>query len=134
MVLLGELAAALAASGRYGEAKTAIAEALERAERHEERWYQAELMRIQGRITLLEGAPDAALRAEQQFAQALACARGQKVLSFELRAATSLARLHAEQGLARQARDELLPVVQRFTEGLKCADLVEAKQLLDQLG
>src|SRR5262249_35913739 len=50
MVLLGELAQAHSARGEHDAALGAIGEALERAERHEERWYLPELMRIHGSV------------------------------------------------------------------------------------
>ena len=133
MVLLGELAFALGSSGEHQEALKAIDEALERAERHEERWYLPELMCIKGRILLLESGAGAQDAAEGHFVQAVACARQQEVLSFELRAATALARLRASSGRAQQARAELLPVFERFTEGFGTADLRAARALLDQL-
>jgi predicted ATPase/DNA-binding winged helix-turn-helix (wHTH) protein len=133
MVLLGELAAALAARGEFEEALAAISEALGRAERNEERWYLPELIRIKGQIRFLEAGPDAVDVAEAHFLQAIACAQEQQVLSFELRAAVALARLRKASGRAATARAELQAVYRRFTEGFKTADLVEAKALLEQL-
>ena len=52
---------------------------------------------------------------------------------YELRAATSLARLWGEQGRRAEARDLLAPVYSWFTEGFDTADLKEAKALLDEL-
>ncbi len=60
-------------------------------------------------------------------------ARAQQARSFELRAATSLARLWGEQGQSAEARDLLAPVYGWFTEGFNTADLKEAKALLDEL-
>ena len=134
MVLLGELASALGTNGDYREALEAINEALERAERNEERWYLTELMCIKGRILLLESGAGAEDAAEAHFLQAIACARQQEVLSFELRAATALARLRASSGRAQQAQADLLLVFERFTEGFGTADLREAQALIDQLG
>ena len=61
-------------------------------------------------------------------------ARSQQAKSYELRAATSLARFWGEQGRRAEARDLLAPVYGWFTEGFDTADLQEAKALLDQLG
>jgi predicted ATPase len=55
-------------------------------------------------------------------------------LSWELRAATSLARLLHHQGRPTDAVACLQPVYDRFTEGFGTADLIAAKQLLDVLG
>ena len=52
---------------------------------------------------------------------------------WELRAATTLARLWARQGERRKAHDLLAPVYGWFTEGFDTPDLREAKALLDAL-
>jgi predicted ATPase len=65
--------------------------------------------------------------------QALDIARHQESKSWELRAATSLARLWQSQGKRQGAYDLLVPVYEWFTEGFDTADLIEAKQLLDEL-
>ena len=64
--------------------------------------------------------------------QALDGAREQGALSWELRAATSLARLLRTQGRPADAIACLRPIYDRFTEGFGTADLVAAKQILDQ--
>ena len=66
-------------------------------------------------------------------AKAVAIARGQQAKSWELRAATSLARLLARQGKREEAYALLAPVYAWFTEGFDTADLVAAKALLAQL-
>ena len=53
--------------------------------------------------------------------------------SFELRAATSLARLWRDQGKRAEARDLLAPVYATFTEGFDTRDLIDAKALLAEL-
>ena len=67
------------------------------------------------------------------FHRALETARQQQAKSWELRAATSLARLWGEQGRRAEARDLLAPVYGWFTEGFDTPDLKEAKALLDEL-
>jgi predicted ATPase len=71
--------------------------------------------------------------AEACFRRAIDVARGQGAKSSELRAATSLARLLADQGQRRQAQDRLAPIYGWFTEGFDTADLKDAKALLDEL-
>ena len=71
--------------------------------------------------------------AEDLFRQALDGARRQEALSCELRAATSLARLLRDQGRSADAIACLQPIYDRFTEGFGTADLIAAKQLLDDL-
>jgi predicted ATPase len=71
--------------------------------------------------------------AEACFREAIAIAQAQNARSLELRAATSLARLLAEQGQRWQARDLLAPTSGWFTEGFDTADLKDARALLDEL-
>jgi predicted ATPase len=65
--------------------------------------------------------------------QALDAARRQSALSWELRAATSLARLWHDQNKRTEALALLQPVYDRFTEGFGTADLKAAKALLNTL-
>jgi predicted ATPase len=110
-----------------------IDEALALSEHNEEHWCVAELLRIKGELILSEGGPDAAEAAEDHFGQALDGARQQGALSWELRAATSLARLWRDQHRTRAAREILAPVYDRFTEGFETTDLKTVKLLLDDL-
>jgi predicted ATPase len=70
---------------------------------------------------------------EDSFHTALAIAREQGTRGYELRAATSLARLWREQGRRGDAHDLLAPVYGWFKEGFDTADLKEVKALLDAL-
>jgi predicted ATPase len=103
-----------------------------KAEATRERCTDAEIHRTGGEIALLSPEPDAA-KAETYFGRALVIARAQQAKSWELRAATSLARLWRDQGERDQARDLLAPVYGWFTEGVDTRDLKEAKALLDEL-
>jgi len=78
-----------------------LAEALAVMDTTEARFYAAELYRLKGALLLQQAVPDA-VQAETCFHQALAVARQQQAKSFELRAATSLARLWQSQGSARR--------------------------------
>jgi predicted ATPase len=97
-----------------------------------EQWEEAEIHRVAGEIALRSPVPDA-VRAESYFTAALAIARRQQAKSWELRAATSYARLLRHQGRAREAHDLLAPVYGWFTEGFGTKDLKDAKALLDEL-
>jgi len=130
---LGLLAENLAHAGRFEDGRAAINEALLQCERTEERWCTSELLRIKGEIALLGNAMDAAVVAEHEFLESLGWAQRQEALSWELRAATSLARLWRSQGRLGEARDQLAAVYDRFTEGFGTADLCAAKQLLHEL-
>jgi len=81
---------------------------------------------------LLDG-PASAAAAEDHLRAALDWAHRQDALSWELRAATSLARLRAKRGRTDEARQVLAPVYDRFTEGFETADLRAAKAMLDAL-
>jgi predicted ATPase len=130
---LGEMAEALGHAGQIADGLAVIEEAIVRSERTEERWVIAELLRIKGELLLLQGAPGAPAAAEGHFRQALDWARRQGALSWELRAATSLARLLSDQGRSADATALLQPVYDQFTEGFDTADLKAAKTLLDTL-
>ena len=127
------MAEALGRAGHIAEGLAAIEEAISRAERTEERHTMAELMRVKGELLLSQGAPGAAAAAEDHFRQALDWARRQGALSWELRAATSLARLLRDRDCIDEARDLLAPIYDRFTEGFGTADLQAGKKLLDEL-
>jgi predicted ATPase len=67
------------------------------------------------------------------FGKALEIARRQENKMFELRAATSLARLWQRQGKGDAAHTLLAPLYAWFTEGFATRDLRDAKALLEQL-
>jgi predicted ATPase len=91
-----------------------------------------EAYRLQGELLLRQAVPDA-VQAEACFQQALTIARHQQARSWELRAATSLARLWQQQGKRTEAYDLLAPIYGWFTEGFDTADLQDAKALLEAL-
>jgi predicted ATPase len=126
------LAEACLLYGRREEGLSAVREALAEVEETEARYYEAELDRLQGELLLASKQPEEK-RAEASFRKAVAVAREQGAQSWELRAATSLARLLARQGKREEARGLLAPVYGRFTEGFGTADLKEAKSLLADL-
>jgi predicted ATPase len=131
---LALLAGAHGIVGQTAEGLDAIAEALAQVASTNERFYEAEIYRVKGELLLKQGGPDSAAGAESCFRQALDIARVQSAKSWELRAATSLARLWRDQGKRAPARDLLAPVYGWFTEGLDTADLKDAKELLEELG
>jgi predicted ATPase len=92
----------------------------------------AELLRLRG--DLMYGSPrpnpDGV---ERSFRAALSIAREQGTKGFELRAATSLARLLGNRGRREEARQLLAPVYDWFTEGFDASDLKDAKALLAEL-
>jgi class 3 adenylate cyclase/predicted ATPase len=118
--------------GRPDEAQAAIKEGLARAEATGEHFCTAELHRLRARACLARDAGDVRL-AEAALDAALAAARHQSSRLFELRAACDLARLRADRGERRNARDLLAPIYGWFTEGFKTADLKDAKALIGDL-
>jgi predicted ATPase len=118
--------------GQFDDARRCIEEAMTAVETTKERLWEADIRRIAGEIALKSPQPDAA-KAEACFERALAVARAQQAKSWELRAATSMARLWRDQGKRDEARELLAPVHCWFTEGFDTLDLKEARVLLDEL-
>jgi predicted ATPase/DNA-binding winged helix-turn-helix (wHTH) protein len=106
---------------------------LQRAEQGVAGWCAAEVLRAHGEQRLAREGPAAAPAAELLFLKSLQLARSQGALSWELRAATSLARLWQTQQRQTEARTLLAPCHARFTEGLDGADQGHARQLLARL-
>ena len=129
---LALLADAYGTMGQPEVRLTVLTEALTLADKTGERWYEAELHRLKGAL-LLQQSLDNQVEAESCFHHALEIARTQQAKSFELRAATSLARLWQQQGKPQDAHTLLAPVYHWFTEGFDTADLQAAKTLLDAL-
>jgi len=127
--LLGFEAELHGLAGTFETGLDRIAQALERVEATTERFAEAELHRMRGDLLLLRR-PPAEGEAEASFREAIAVARRQDARSWELRAATSLARLLSAQGQGAEARRVLAPVYERFTEGFDTRDLREAKAVL----
>jgi predicted ATPase len=153
---LALLAEACGRDGQVEAGLSAVAEALAAVAQSGERFYEAELYRLQGELMLQRQAPELASDAQPQrpgrgqpgvqpvpgvqakaegcLHQALAVARRQQARSLELRAAVSLSRLWQSQGKRIAAHELLAPIYGWFTEGFDTADLQEAKALLEALG
>jgi predicted ATPase len=148
--------------GRLAEGLQVVEEALAESRVNGEVWYEAELYRLKGTLTLRSQAsfkqasgksrtsrrqvenkseitgprsltPDPAAKAEACFLKALDSARQQQAKSLELRATTSLARLWQRQGKQHEAHNALSEIYNWFTEGFDTADLKDAKALLEEL-
>jgi adenylate cyclase len=131
-ICLGLLAEAAGYASQVEEGLRLLAEALAAFEAKGRGDGLAEAYRLQG-VFLLQQTSRNAAQAEACFQQALAIARLQQAKSWELRAATSLARLWQQQGKHTEARTLLAPIYGWFTEGFDTADLQEAKVLLETL-
>jgi predicted ATPase len=145
--LLAWLAEGYQKEGHTEEGLGTLDEALEVICQNEERWYEAELYRLKGELSLqsrspqssvsdprpLAPDPQAEAEAEGYFLKAIEIARKQQAKSLELRATMSLARLWQQQGKHHEARNMLSEVYTWFTEGFDTKDLQEAKALLEEL-
>jgi predicted ATPase len=160
---LSSLAEAYGKVGQVEEGLTVLAEALDLVNATGERFYEAELYRLKGELTVqqfnVQGSkfkveksprskvqspklkntdprpptPDPQGEAEACFLKAIEIARHQQAKSLELRAATSLARLWQQQGKKEEAHEMLAAIYGWFTEGFDTKDLQEAKTLLEEL-
>jgi predicted ATPase len=122
---LVRLAEAYGRMGRVEEGLAALAESFATMRSKDERFYEAELYRIEGELVLQSGDFE---RAAERFAAALDTARRQGSPALELRAALSHARLLRRQG--RGAPELLAGLVGRFSEGFATGDLRDAQAVL----
>ncbi|MCC6763885.1 MAG: AAA family ATPase [Deltaproteobacteria bacterium] len=134
---LGILADVCNRLGRHEEARAAVATAFELAERSGLHYWDAELHRLSGRITLAEagaGGDAGARKAERSFHEALAIAHRQEARFLELRAAIDLARLWRDRGKQREARTLLSERLAPLAASRDVPDLRDARTLLEELG
>jgi predicted ATPase/DNA-binding winged helix-turn-helix (wHTH) protein len=129
---LCEYAEALGSAGEIARARAAIGLAMTQAKRSHSRWYEPELLRVKGELLLLQGDRRCAVAAQNHFKKSFALARQQGSLSWQLRTATSLARLRQGQVRKSEAHAILARTYARFTEGFTTTDLRAARQLLDE--
>jgi predicted ATPase len=159
---LALLAEAYGKGGQVEEGLSVLAEALALMDKTQERWYEAELYRLKGELSLQSRSPKSEVtniqhpapstqaeveqEAEECFHKAIEIARRQQAKSLELRAVMSLVRLrqhqatqpdsrttqHEARTMLDAARNMLSDIYNWFTEGFDTKDLQEAKALLDQ--
>jgi ATP/maltotriose-dependent transcriptional regulator MalT len=132
---MGALAEGLAGLGQLDEALDAVNDAVTSAGRGAEGqvWYVPELLRLKGELLLRQGIDRSGVAAEDCFGQAVAMAREQGALLWELRVTLSLARLKLARGRQNEATELLQSVYDRFTEGFAGPDLRAARSMLDEL-
>jgi predicted ATPase len=129
---LALLAEAYGQAGQPETGLTVLENALTLVAATEERWWEAELYRLEGVLRLRRSLADAG-QAETCFQQALEVAHRQQAKALELRAALSLARLWQGRGQRAAACQLLVESYRWFTEGFDTADLQETKALLAEL-
>ena len=150
---LALLAEAYERMGQVEEGLNVLIEALAVVDKTGERWWEAELYRLKGQLTLQQksrvgiahrdgtvgatetvgGAHPTEGEAEACFLKAIDIARQQQAKSLELRAVMSLSRLWQQQGKREEARQLLAEIYGWFAEGFDTKDLQEAKALLEEL-
>jgi DNA-binding winged helix-turn-helix (wHTH) protein/tetratricopeptide (TPR) repeat protein len=148
---LALLAEAYGKTGQREEGLRVLAEAFDFMNKTGERFWEAELYRLYGELSLRIGEPETGRTGdknplpdspfprfsvsspEDSFLKAIDIARKQQAKSLELRATMSLARLWQQQGKKEEAQHMLAEIYNWFTEGFDTADLKEAKVLLDEL-
>jgi adenylate cyclase len=129
--ILGNLAYASAKAGEIDSGLETLEQVFARMEKSDERYAEAELNRIKGEISLIQGKE---AEAEASYQRAIDIAQMQQAKTWELRATTSLARLWQRQGKIQEAKQALSEVYAWFTEGFDMLDLREARGLLNDLG
>jgi TOMM system kinase/cyclase fusion protein len=133
--LFAMLAEAHEKGGSPEEGLNILTEALGVVNTTGERFWEAELYRLKGDLTLRRQVQGLHFRvqdeAEECFRRAIDIARQQSAKSLELRAVMSLSRLWRHQGEAARARKILAEIYSWFTEGLDTFDLREARFLLE---
>ena len=120
-------ARALAAAQRADEALALLDEALAVAERTGERWYLAELCRLQGVVHAQAGnTPDA----EERLGKALEVAEEQGARLWSLRSAVDLGKLWHALGRDEEVRSRLWGAYTDLEGGDKLPEVREARRLL----
>jgi len=132
----------------FREGIRVLVEALAFVDKTGVRYYEAELYRLKGELTLqqlkinnaklkiteTQDLTASSQEVEGYFLKAIEIAQRQQAKSLELRAATSLARLWHQQGRQQEAHAVLSDIYNWFTEGFDTKDLQEAKALIEELG
>jgi predicted ATPase/DNA-binding winged helix-turn-helix (wHTH) protein len=127
---IGALAEGLRKTGQFEEALFTINGAIARATNSGVEVDLPELLRIKSQILVARHDRESAMNC---LTEALAVARAQSALAWELRSTMALARMLSEGGQRDQARHTLALVYDRFTEGFETADLKLARALLEDL-
>jgi adenylate cyclase len=120
-------------AGKAAEGLRLIATAMPELQRSGERWWEAELYRIEGELLFASSDSGLEPEVEQCFHKAVMTSRQQQAKSLELRATMSLCRLWQQQGKTADAHRLLTGIYSWFTEGFTTGDLQEAKTLLEEL-
>jgi predicted ATPase len=126
-MFLSLLAEALWRAGRVDEGLSVVNDGFAYAESAGEGGYVHELHRLRGELLVRANRME---EAEASLREGVAYARRLQAKSFELRAATGLARALTATGRTCEGREVLAPVLDWFTEGQGTADLTAARSFL----
>jgi predicted ATPase/DNA-binding winged helix-turn-helix (wHTH) protein len=124
------MAEALSVNGRREEALALANQTIALVETNGDFFYMPEMLRIKGSILAEADAPEAV----DYHVRSLELAGRQGAISWELRAATSLARVWVGGNRRDDARAMLASVHSRFKEGFETADYKSAEHLLAEIG
>jgi predicted ATPase len=130
MGVIGALAEGLRKTGQFEEALLTVNGGIARATNSGMELNLSELLRIKSKVLAARHDHE---EARKCLTEALAVARAQSALAWELRSTMVLARMLCEGGQRDQAREALALVYDRFTEGFETADLKLARALLEDL-
>ena len=126
-MVLGQLAEAYLNAGRYKDGLDAIEQSAAAIERTNERWFEPEIHRLKGELLMEDGGSTLA-ESRAAFDRSLELSRSMNARWWELRTAVSLAKMPGDR---TAAYDRLQSIYDWFTEGFECADLQNAKAVLD---
>jgi tetratricopeptide (TPR) repeat protein len=127
---IGALAEGLRKCGQFEEALVTVNGGIARATNSGMEWDLSELLRIKSQILAARHDRESAMSC---LTEAIAVARAQSALAWELRSTIALARILSAGGQRDQARHTLALVYDRFTEGFETADLKLARAQLGDL-
>ena len=127
---LGQLAEAYFLAGQYKDGLGAIDQAIAAVQQTNERWFEPEIYRLKGEL-VMEDDGKALPDAKAAFQKSLELSRAMDARWWELRTSVSLVRMPLDQSQKVAALEQLQSIYDWFTEGFECADLQDAKALLD---
>ncbi len=131
-IRLGRAAAAFIEAGDAAQGAALLTEAFQVTDSNDERWYEGELLRLQG-VILARRSSDGTAEAGACFERAVKVARSQGARLFELQAAVALCRLQCAPEQRKRRKALLVSSYSGFTEGFDSPDLKEARSLLEEL-
>jgi predicted ATPase len=129
---ISHLAEALLIAGDLAGAEAALEDGFAFVAQSEERYWLADLHRLQGQAALKRPEPDR-LRAEACFVKAIEIARSQEARLLQLRAATDLAQLWRDTRSDSDPRALLEPILATIEGGETARDVRNARALLAEL-